>query len=375
MMNNDVMEKDLQAIEDSYRRLFEEDLTGNFIMNPDGRIELCNPAFARIFGFDSPEEAMQANYFDFYPNPEAKRKLLELLERKKKLEFYEVEMRRPDGRKIFVVENIVGRFNGNSELVKIRGYLFDDSRRKETEFQLMQAQKLESLGMLAGSIAHDFNNFLSVINANCEIMLMRMGEEEPFRKFVVQIKKTGMQAAMLTQQIRAFSRKEEVEPYPLNINEEIDEIKELLRRLVGKEVELIIEFNYKIGKVKIDAIQLEQVIMNLAVNARDAMMPKGGTLTLKTDTVDMDENACAIHPELEPGRYIVLSAADTGSGMDNETQKRIFEPFFTTKEKNKGTGLGLSTVYGIIRQNSGTIELYSVLGKGTTFKIYLPEVE
>ncbi len=180
---------------------------------------------------------------------------------------------------------------------------------------------------------------------------------------------------MLTQQIRAFSRKEEVEPYPLNINEEIDEIKELLRRLVGKEVELIIKFNYKIGKVKIDAIQLEQVIMNLAVNARDAMMPKGGTLTLKTDTVDMDENACAIHPELEPGRYIVLSAADTGSGMDNETQKRIFEPFFTTKEKNKGTGLGLSTVYGIIRQNSGTIELYSVLGKGTTFKIYLPEVE
>lgn len=374
-MNNDVAEQGLQVSEESYRRFFEEDLTGNFIMSPSGEIELCNSAFARIFGFDSPEEAKLANYFDFYPTSEAKKNLLDLLQRKRKLEFYEVEMRRPDGRKIFVVENIVGRFDENNELVKIRGYLFDDSRRKETEFQLLQAQKLESLGMLAGSIAHDFNNFLSVINANCEIMLLKMEDLDPYRKFVIQIKKTGMQAAMLTQQIRAFSRKEEVDPYPININEEINEIKELLRRLVGKKVELITDFDYRIGKVKIDAIQFEQVIMNLSVNARDAMMPEGGKITIKTDSVFLDETFIALHPELEPGQYIIISVSDTGHGMDLDTQKRIFEPFFTTKERNKGTGLGLSTVYGIIKQNNGTIELFSEPGAGSTFKIYLPVVK
>jgi len=250
----------------------------------------------------------------------------------------------------------------------------DITERKLLEEQFRQSQKMEAIGRLAGGIAHDFNNLLTAIIGYSQVVLSRLQEDDAIRWQIKEIEKAGRFAASLTNQLLAFSRKQLLQPRVLDLNSVILGIEKMLHRLIGEDVEMIVKLNPQLGNVKADPGQIEQVIMNLAVNARDAMLT-GGKLTIETDNVVLDETYASQHANVSPGPYALLAISDSGTGMDKETQARIFEPFFTTKELGKGTGLGLSTVFGIVKQSGGHIWLYSELGSGTTFKVYLPLVD
>jgi PAS domain S-box-containing protein len=240
--------------------------------------------------------------------------------------------------------------------------------------QLRQSQKLESVGRLAGGIAHDFNNMLTAINGYSDLTLRRLGEDDPLRKNIEEIKKAGERSAALTNQLLAFSRRQVLKPKVVDINHTVVEISTMLKRLLGEDIQLVTNLSPRLGRVEADPGQLTQVIMNLAVNARDAM-PDGGELTIETANVYLDEGYAARHISARAGSFVVVSVSDRGTGMDRETLQHIFEPFYTTKEMGKGTGLGLATVYGIVKQSGGYIWAYSELGEGTIFKIYLPRID
>jgi len=242
---------------------------------------------------------------------------------------------------------------------------------RQSEEQLRQVQKLEAVGQLAGGIAHDFNNLLTVINGYTEIALMTLPANDPMRRSVKEIKKAGDRAAALTRQLLAFSRKQILQPKILDLNSLVTDMGKLLRRLIPESVEFITLLRPEIGQINADPGQVEQVLMNLVVNARDAM-PQGGKIIIETANVEIDEEFAARYASISAGAYVMLSVSDTGCGIDVETQKHIFEPFFTTKEVDKGTGLGLATVYGIVKQSGGSIWVDSEVGVGSTFKVYLP---
>ncbi len=254
------------------------------------------------------------------------------------------------------------------------GVARDITERKQLEQQFLQAQKMEAIGQLAGGIAHDFNNLLTIINGYSQLLLEGIGTDERLRNQVNEIKNAGERAAALTRQLLAFGRRQVLRPQVLDLNGVVSNMDKMLRRLIGEDIDLVTLCREGLGRVKADPGQIEQVIMNLAVNARDAM-PRGGKLTLETADVELDENYTRNHVAVRPGRYVMLAVSDTGLGMDAETQAHIFEPFFTTKEQGKGTGLGLATVYGIVKQSGGNVWVYSESGRGTTFKIYLPRVD
>ena len=284
---------------------------------------------------------------------------------------YDKEYLRKDGSRLSVLVG-ASMVPGSEELCAT--FVLDMSDRRRLEEQLRHAQRMEVVGRLAGGVAHDFNNLLTPILGYCELLQEAMPPDAPYREDLDEIKKAGERAAGLTRQLLAFSRKQVLQPRVIELNDAITQIQKLLSRVIGEDVALNLHLAPGIGRIKVDPGQLEQILMNLAVNSRDAM-PSGGTLTIETSRASLDEEYAHTHPEVVPGPHLVLAVSDTGVGMSKETMGHLFEPFFTTKKLGQGTGLGLATVYGIIKQSLGHVFVYSELGRGTTFKIYFPRVD
>ncbi|HEY6443980.1 MAG TPA: PAS domain S-box protein [Candidatus Acidoferrales bacterium] len=281
---------------------------------------------------------------------------------------------RKDGKQVPVSLSVSSIKDANGKIVGASVIARDITETKHLEEMFLQAQKMEAVGRLAGGVAHDFNNLLGVIIGYSDIVEARLKDDDPVRAKVAQIKKAGQGAARLTRQLLAFSRQQILDSRILDLNSVVTDVQKMLQRLIGADVEMVTSLCPNLATVKADQGQMEQVIMNLIVNSRDAL-PDGGTLTIETSNVELDDLYVLSHPELTAGSFVMLAVTDTGTGIDAETQKHIFEPFFTTKEQGKGTGLGLSTVYGVVKQSGGSISVSSEVGRGTTFKIYLPQTQ
>jgi PAS domain S-box-containing protein len=367
-------EEALRKSEEKYRRYFEQNLAGYCVTNVEGKFLVCNPAFLAMFGFRSMDEVAEVDVNSIYPSREAREVFLDMLKTKKHVDLHEMELHRQDGSAIHIVQNAVGVFDEQGRLTEIHSYLMDDTKRWKIEQQFIQAQKMEAVGRLTAGIAHDFNNMLAVINGYSELLLEQVGREDSRHRSIEKIQMAGNRAAALTRQLLAFSRQQVLEPRVVDLNKIVSGSANLVSRVIGEEINLNVVLSPLPCAVKVDLTQIEQVIMNLAVNARDAMA-NGGQLTIETKSVMLDEENAAQHHPMTPGAYAMLTVSDTGTGMDAATRARIFEPFFTTKELGKGTGLGLATVYGIVKQSGGHIWVDSELGLGTSFKVYLPLLE
>jgi len=378
----DVTEQRRAAEEIAAQRRFLRaviDLDPNLIFTKDrlGRFTLANKAVADAYG-TTPEALIGKSDADVNPNAEQverfRRDDLEVLETGRDKFIHEERITDATGQERWLqtVKRAIAAVDGTAN--HVLGVATDITERKGLEIQLFQTQKLEAIGQLAGGVAHDFNNLLTVILGRCALLLSRLSPDASPRRDIDLIEKTAQRAAALTRQLLAFSRKQILEPKVLDLNAVVPGIATMLQRLIGEDIELVYRPGAELGRVKADPGQLEQVIMNLAVNARDAM-PDGGRITIETGNVELGEHYARQHVGVQPGQYVMLALSDTGIGMDVATQARIFEPFFTTKAPGKGTGLGLSTVYGIVKQSDGNIWVYSEPGRGTTFKVYLPRVE
>jgi PAS domain S-box-containing protein len=366
-------EEKLRRSHERYERFFMEDLTGDYISTPDGGLIACNPAFVRIFGFASVEEALNTNLISLFRTPEEHQQLLSRLQRERKLEYHEMQMRKRDGAPLHIIANIIGHFDEHDRLVDMQGYFFDDTKRRQLEEQLLHAQKLESLGTLASGIAHDFNNILGIIMGHTSLLERFYPSSERSSRSLEAVQKASQRGAALVRQLLTFARKTDVVAEPVHINDVIHEITALIHETFPKAIEVTTDLDKKLPAITADHTQLHQVILNLCVNARDAM-PQGGSLIIRTRLLSGHDVASS-HPGAVLRDYVMIEVQDTGIGMDESTRRRIFEPFFTTKGIGKGTGLGLSVLHGIVEAQSGLIDVESTIGKGSTFRIYLPAGE
>jgi PAS domain S-box-containing protein len=341
----------------------------------DGTITSWNRGAERIYGY-ARDEVIGKHISMLVPSdrPDEIPEILKKIARGEGIEHYESARVTKDGRRLNVSISVSPLRDVKGEIIGASAIARDITGQRRAEDQLRQAQKMEAIGRLAGGVAHDFNNVLGIINACTEFLRDRIDPSTEPSIYVENIKKATERGASLTRQLLAFSRKQVVKPIVLNLNERLKDITKLLRPLMGDDVEVLVVSKTEWAIVEADPGQLDQIVMNLAVNARDAM-PRGGKFILETDVVELDQHFADQHQTLSPGRYVVLAVSDTGIGMDKATVSRIFEPFFTTKEPGKGTGLGLATVYGITKQNGGYVWVYSEPERGTTFKIYLPSAE
>ncbi|MGA2369068.1 MAG: PAS domain S-box protein [Candidatus Korobacteraceae bacterium] len=338
----------------------------------ENRIKTLNPALCKMLGDYSVEEALQLNIREqVYADPKERDRLIEVLRRGGTIHGWETTLRSRDGSSVPVriTGSLSGGENGPPEVFS--AYVEDMTQHSALEQQVRQVQKLEAVGRLAGGMAHDFNNVLVVIKLSTELMLDQVTPESPFSKPLLQISTAADRAAALTRQMLAFGRQQMMQPRIINLNTVVSETTQMLRRIIGEDVQLVTNLSETIENSRLDPDQVAQVILNLAVNARDAM-PQGGTLHIETTNANLDEAYTKDHPPVQPGRYVMLAVSDTGTGIDKSILPRIFDPFFTTKELGKGTGLGLSIVYGIVKQSGGYIRVYSEPGHGTTFKLYFP---
>ncbi len=365
----------VQQLEDQYRVMTESLDDAVYTIDTEGRIRFGNSALERMTGYQV-AELLGHPATKLYPAS-----MVPLLtERRRRAlggepvrSHVETEMIRRDGTSLPIelsASSLIldGRIAGRVVVAR------DITERKHLEAQLFQAQKMEAVGRLAGGVAHDFNNLLTVISGHSQLLLYRLGPGDSSRRHAEEIKNAADRAASVTHQLLAFSRKQVLQPKAVDLNAVVNDMAAMLRPLIGEDIELVIDFGTPLGHVKADPAQLEQVIMNLVVNACDAM-PDGGKLTIETAKVEREAAYTRQHAVVRSGPYVMLAVRDTGYGMDAAVQSHLFEPFFTTKEKGKGTGLGLSTVYGIVTQSGGHIEVDSALGRGSTFRIYLPRVE
>jgi two-component system cell cycle sensor histidine kinase/response regulator CckA len=368
----------LRESEEKYRTLFDSAGDAIFIHDVDGRILATNTAACERYGYT--QSQLLSMTVAMVDNPahaaHAPARIARLME-EGALQF-ETEHRHRDGRVISVDVNARRiAWSGQTATMSIcrditeRKRAEAEHRRLEEQFQV--SQKMEAIGSLAGGVAHDFNNLLTVILNYTGFAIEKVGKGDPLWELLVEVKKAGERAAALTRQLLAFSRKQVLALQVLDLNQLVANLEKMLRRLIGEDIHLEQRLAPDLGRIKADPGQIEQVIMNLVVNARDAM-PDGGKLTIETSNIDLDEEYATRHLAVTPGPHVLLAISDSGCGMDAATLKRLFEPFFTTKAQGKGTGLGLSTVYGIVKQSGGDIQVYSEVGKGTTFKVYLPRM-
>jgi two-component system cell cycle sensor histidine kinase/response regulator CckA len=362
----------LRESEERYRALFIESLAGNYVSTVEGRLLACNPTFARMMGYDSPEEACQYPTTGYYTNASSRLAFLAQVRADKRIEMHEDSLQRRDGSLLQILENVIGHFDAGGELTEIHGFVIDVTDRKRLEEQLRHSQKLQAVGQLAGGVAHDFNNLLTAMKLHGEFVLDEMAGDDPHRADIMEMQLAADRATILTRQLLAFSRKQLLNPKVISANAVIEGMAPMVRRLIGEDVTINIVLDPAAGCVMADPGQVEQVILNLAVNARDAMS-RGGTFTIATGIMVLDPARAGI-ADLPAGSYVSLTASDTGCGMSADVLAHIFEPFYTTKEQGKGTGLGLATVYGIVKQSGGHIWVSSVPDLGSSFEILLPRV-
>ncbi len=370
-------ERAVQESEKRFRTLFQGSPIGIALIDMEGRAVDTNPAYRKMLGLVPEEPVTNAlfNELTYPPNREADAmRYAALIGGELEHDRREKRYLLRDGRTVWADLNLSVLKDSEGKPQYVMAMSIDISERKRLEEQLRVAQRMEAIGTLSGGIAHDFNNMLTVIKGYTGMVLERKGLEEELRSQVQQIDGAAEQAASLTRQLLAFSRRQVLQPKVFDLNALVVNMEKMLRRLIGEHIEMVTVTVPDLGLVKADPSQIEQVIMNLVVNSRD-VMPKGGRLTLETANRDLDETYAREHVGAIPGRYVMLAVRDTGMGMEPEVQAHIFEPFFTTKEQGKGTGLGLSMVYGIVKQSGGYIWVYSEPGRGTTFKIYLPRLD
>ena len=362
----------LQQSEARYRELVENAVSGVYRETASGQFLQVNSSLVRMLGYSSKEELMALPALSAYKNPpDRERLLLEEYRRTRRFRGVEVEWKRKDGSPLVVRLNGRGVPNEAGDLQVLEIIVEDVTERRALEKQLHQAQKFEAIGQLAGGIAHDFNNVIGAIMGWAELGGEQAPADSRLTEYFKKIRAQTMRAAGLTRQLLAFARRQILEPQNLQINTIVTEVLSLLEKVIGKDVEIQTFLAPDLGDVRADPSQIEQILMNLCLNARDAM-PGGGRLMIHTRGIELDEESCLSTPGLSPGSYIELVVSDNGTGMDAATREHIFEPFFTTKEPGKGTGLGLATVFGIVRQHDGHVSVQSELGRGTTFRICLP---
>jgi two-component system cell cycle sensor histidine kinase/response regulator CckA len=361
----------LEASERKYRSLVENSPYGIYQSTRDGQLVYANPAFARMLGHVPGFERAGFGLAHLYVDPQARKTLLPELMRQHSFRGVEVQWQHANGTPITV--RLSGRVVQDDTSL---GPVFEVAAEDITEYRMLeeqfrQVQKMEAVGRLAAGISHDFNNILGVVIGQVELLNDCLPEDHPGKTNVNLVRQAARRAIILIRQLLTFSRQETIQPSVFDLNGAVKTVAELLRPMIGEDIELRVSLEDKLGKIKADSAQIDQIVMNLAVNARDAMQ-QGGIITLRTANVTLDRAYQESHPSVPPGSYVMLSVSDTGSGMDAQTRERVFEPFFTTKAPGKGTGLGLSTVYGIVAKSGGHIWVYSEPGHGTTLKIYFP---
>ncbi|MCP4205118.1 MAG: PAS domain S-box protein [bacterium] len=368
-------EEIIRESEEKYRTLFEQSHDVIYISTVDGRFIDINPAGVELFGFKSREHLLNADLGrDLYVDPEERRQLVRRLMEEGSVHAVELHLKAQDDRPLTVLASINTVRDAKGDATAFRGILHDITATKQLERELRQSQKMEAIGRLAGGVAHDFNNLLTAVIGYADLISMTLPASSSLTRHAEEIKAVSKRGAALTNQLLSFSRRRALAPTIVSVNQSVADMNELLSRLIATDVELVTELEAEDDFIRADPTQLEQIIINLVINARDAM-PEGGILRISTRSLDSERVLNTRHALSGKGPWIRLAVSDTGTGIPEEIQDQIFEPFFSTKDDSKGTGLGLSTVYGAVQQNGGSVYFSSQPGLGTTFEIFLPTVD